>query len=75
MAKLHSLLHQEWATQRSGHMQYNNNYNYKSTELIIMTMARRPYISRPRLWQVIASRRRCEQRISTDLYDRGLWYL
>ena len=27
MAKLHSLLHQEWATQRSGHMQYN--YNYK----------------------------------------------
>ena len=47
----------------------------KSTELIIMTMARRPYISQPRLWQVIASRRRCEQRISTDLYDRGLWYL
>ena len=35
-----------------------------STELIIMTMARRPYISRPRLWQVIVNRRRCEQRIS-----------
>ena len=25
MAKLHSLLPQEWATQLSGHMQYNNN--------------------------------------------------
>ena len=35
-----------------------------STELIIMTMARRPYISWPRLWQVIVSRRRCEQCIS-----------
>ena len=38
-----------------------------STELIIMTLARRPYISRPRLWQVIVSQRRYEQRISRQI--------